>query len=181
LTRNLIHSSYGIILKIRLVDYTLRRRNLAASHNTCSEHRGALELGAGCFWIDYQARIQNRIHARDPPLTVVIDLDLNDRCDIRQEALMRRNPEARSLAMLALSPPGFFCDQLCNVAETTGFPWVGVHRSPIVRILHTLKIDRARVPDQIEWIVERTAPGRMGKLIREALKAECVIYVGHRA
>ncbi len=53
--------------------------------NTCAEHRRALKLGAGCFWIYYQARIQNSIHASDPDLTVVIDLDLNDRCHIRQE------------------------------------------------------------------------------------------------
>ncbi len=64
--------------------------------NTCAEHRRALKLGAGCFWIYYQARIQNSIHASDPDLTVVIDLDLNDRCHIRQETAVRRKPQGRS-------------------------------------------------------------------------------------
>src|SRR5260370_4061140 len=94
---------------------------------------------------------------------------------------MRRNPDTSALAVLALSPPGFFRDYLRNMAQTTGFPWVGLHRSPIVRIFHTLKIDRARVPDQIEQIIERITPGRMCQFIREALNSQSVIDVRHRA
>src|SRR5216684_7089574 len=140
-------SSYRIILKIRLVDYTLRRRNLAASHNTCPEHGGAFELSAGCFWIYYQARIQNRIHTGDSHLTLVIDFDLNNRCHVCQETAVRCNPDASALAVLALSPPGLFPDHLRHMTQTTGFPWIGVQRGSVVWVFHTLKINRARVPD----------------------------------
>src|SRR5579863_1141026 len=37
LRRYLTNSSYRIILKIGLVDHTIRSRNLAALHNTCAE------------------------------------------------------------------------------------------------------------------------------------------------
>src|SRR5713101_5068429 len=121
---NLINSSYRIILKIRLVDCAPRRRNLAASHNTCAEHRGALELSAGCFWIYYQARIQNRIHTGDSHLTLVIDFYLNNRCHVCQETAVRCNPDASALAVLPLSPPRFFRDHLRDSAKTTGFPWI---------------------------------------------------------
>src|ERR1700674_5680191 len=116
LGRHLIDSGYGIVLKIRLVDYALRSRNLAGSHHAGPEHRGTLELGAGRLRIYDQACVEGHIHSGNSHFTLIIDFNFNDRGDIRQEALMRRNPDTSSLAMLALSPPGFFCDQLCNVA-----------------------------------------------------------------
>src|SRR6266481_3583390 len=177
----LCDSSYRIILKIRLVDCALRGRNLAASHNAGPEHRGPLELRASRFRIYHQARIENRIHARDPHLTLIIDFDLNDRGHVRQETAVPRNPDASALAVLALSPSGFFRDHLCNVAQTTGFPWIGLNRTSVIWILHALEIDRARVPDQVEQIVERITSGRMRQFIREALNSKSVIDVGHRA
>src|SRR5260370_28771908 len=94
---------------------------------------------------------------------------------------MRRNPHTSALAVLALSPPGFFRDYLRNMAQTTGFPWIGFHRGSIIRVFHTLKIDRARLPDQIEQIIERITPSRMCQFIREALNSKSVIDVRHRA
>src|ERR1700676_2545144 len=67
------------------------------------------------------------------------------------------------------------------MTKATGFPWIGLHRSTIIRILHTLEIDGPRLSDQIEQIIERIAPGRMGKFIRETLNAKRVIDVCHRA
>src|SRR5260370_33381902 len=45
LGRHLINSSYRIVLKIRLIDYTLGSRNLARSRHTGPENCHALELG----------------------------------------------------------------------------------------------------------------------------------------
>src|SRR6266852_3006632 len=112
-------SSYRIILKIRLVDYTLRRRNLAASHNTCPEHRGALELGASRLWIDHQASIQNRVHARDSHLTFVIDFDFNHRGHVSQEATVCGNPDTSALTVLALCPSRLFGHNLRYAPQTT--------------------------------------------------------------
>src|ERR1700739_725008 len=114
LFRNLINLSYGIILKICLVDDTFRSRDLAGSHNTGPEHRRALELGSSRFWIYYQARIQNGIHARDPHFTLISDFDFNDRCHIRQETTVRGNPDAGSLSVLPLSPSRFLGHHLCD-------------------------------------------------------------------
>src|SRR6202521_352993 len=145
--RHLINSSYGIVLKIRLVDYTFRSRNLARSDNAGPEDRGTLELGARRLRIYDQACVQGHIHSGNSHLTLIVDFDFHYRGDIGQEALMRRNPYPRSLAMLPLSPAGFFRDRLRNMAKTSGFPRIGVHRSPIVRVFHTLKVDCARLPD----------------------------------
>src|SRR5712692_183721 len=71
--------SYRIVLKIRLVDCTLGSRNFAASHDACAEDCGTLELGAGRLRIYDQASIHNRIDTRDPHLTLIIDLDFNNR------------------------------------------------------------------------------------------------------
>src|SRR6266404_6371796 len=147
LFRNLINSSYGIILKIRLVDDTLRSRDLAGSCNTRPEHRGALELGSRRFWIYYQPRIQNRIHAGDPHFTLIIDLHLNDRCHIRQETTVRRNPDASSLPVLPLSPSRFLGHHLCDSPQATGFPRILIHGSSIIRVLHTFEIDGAEYPN----------------------------------
>src|ERR1700723_432702 len=61
LSWHLIDSSYRIILKVRLVDCALRSRNLAASHDAGAEHCSALELGASCFRIYDQPRVQGHI------------------------------------------------------------------------------------------------------------------------
>src|SRR6266478_3942928 len=70
LGRRLSNSSYRIILKIRLVDRTLRSRNLTTSHNAGAEDRGALELGSGRLWIYHQARIQNCVDSRNTNLAL---------------------------------------------------------------------------------------------------------------
>src|ERR1700688_1131079 len=67
------------------------------------------------------------------------------------------------------------------MTKTPGFPWIGLHRGTVVRILHTLEIDGPGLSDQIEQIIERIAPGRMGKFIRETLNPKRVIDVRHRA
>src|SRR5206468_8627446 len=150
LVRSLGNPSNRIILKIRLVDCTLRSGNLAASHNACSEHCGALELCAGSFRIYNQARVQSHINTRDPNLTLIINLNFNDRSYVRQETSVRCNPDASSLSVLALSPSGLFRDHLRNMTQTTGFPGIGIHRSSVIGVLDSLEIDRARVPDKIE-------------------------------
>src|ERR1700737_4181992 len=67
------------------------------------------------------------------------------------------------------------------MTETAGFPWIGLHRSTIIGVIHTFEIDGARIPDQVEQIVEWIAPGRTGKFIRETLDAKRVIDVCYRA
>src|SRR6267378_7252539 len=181
LTRDLINSSYWIILKIRLVDYAFRSRNLSGSHNTGPEYRCAFKLGASRFRIHHQACVQNCIHARNPYLALIINLDLDDRCHIRQKTAVRCNPHTGTLAVLALSPPGFFRDHLRDTSQPTGFPWVSVHRSSVVGVFHTLEIDRSRLSDEIEEIIDRIAASRMRKYIREALNRKSVIDVRHRA
>src|ERR1700730_7566465 len=181
LKRRFVNSSYRIILKIRLVDYTLRSRNLATSHNAGPEHRSPFELGPGGFRIHNQARVQRHIHTGDPHLALTIDFDFNDRGHVRQETAVCRNADDSPLAVLAVPPPGFFRDQLRNTAQTTGFPWIGIHRSPIVWVGHALEIDCARIPDQVEQIVERITPCSMRKFIREALNTKRVIDIRDRA
>src|ERR1700675_3759874 len=66
------------------------------------------------------------------------------------------------------------------MTKAAGFPWIGLHRSTVIRILHTLEIDRPRLSDQIEQIIERIAPGGMRKLVRETLNAKRVIDVCYR-
>src|SRR5260221_11620020 len=88
--------------------------------------------------------------SRNSHLTLIIDLDLNHRGYIRQEAPVRRNSDAGSLSMLTLSPPGFFRDHLRNIAQTAGLPRIGVQRGTIIRVLHALEINSARISDQVE-------------------------------
>src|ERR1700751_558698 len=83
LGRYLINSSHRIVLKIGLIDYPLRSRNLACSPHTGPENCGALELGARRLWIYDQACVQGHIHARNSHLTLIVDFDFNSRGDIR--------------------------------------------------------------------------------------------------
>src|SRR5712672_1487243 len=126
LSRNFIDSSHGVVLKIRLVDGALRRRDLPAAGDAGAKDRGTLELGPRCFRIYHQPRIQNRIHARDAHYALVIYFDFNDRGHVGQETPVRRDAHASALAVLAFSPPGFFRHHLRNVAQTPGFPGIGV-------------------------------------------------------
>src|SRR2546429_3650665 len=48
----------------------------------------------GRLWIHYQARIQYRVHAWDPHLTLIIDFDFDNRCHVGQETAVRRNPRS---------------------------------------------------------------------------------------
>ena len=129
-----------------MVNYTLRRRNLAGSYDAGAEDHGALELGAGCFRIYHQARIHSRIHAGDAHFTLIVDFDFNDRGNVRQETSVRGNPYAAALRVFALSPPGFFRDHLRDMSQTAGFPGVGFKRSSVIRVFDTVEIDRARLP-----------------------------------
>src|ERR1700737_3694241 len=119
-----VDSGFRIVLKIRLVDGALGRRNLPTTRNAGAKDRGALELGAGRFRIHHQAGVQNRIHARNPYFTFIIDLDFNDRGYVCQETAVRRDPDACAFAVLALPPSGFFGDHLRDAAQTPGFPRV---------------------------------------------------------
>src|ERR1700730_5355935 len=65
--------------------------------------------------------------------------------------------------------------------KTSGFPWIGHHRSTVIRIVHTFEIDGPRLSDQIEQITERNSPGRMGKFVRETLNAKRMINICYRA
>src|ERR1700730_7200188 len=67
------------------------------------------------------------------------------------------------------------------MTKAPGFPWIGLHRSTVIGVFHTFEIDGPRLSDQPEQIIERIAPGRMGKFIRETLNAKRVIDVCHRA
>src|ERR1700738_3526635 len=124
LSRSFVDSRCRVVLKIRLVDGTLGRRNLPTTRNAGAKDRGALELGAGRFRIHDQARIQHRIHARNPHFTLIIDLDFNDRGHICQETAVRGNSDACALAVLALSPARFLGHHLRNMAQAPGFPRV---------------------------------------------------------
>src|SRR5260370_40534583 len=97
------------------------------------------------------------------------------------KTFMRRDPDAEALAVFPLSPAIFFRDHLRDVAQTTGLPWISFQRGSIIRVVHTVEIDRARLSDQIEQILEWVAPGGVSEFIREGLNCKPVIDVCHRA
>jgi len=73
---------------------------IAASRHAGAKHCCAFELGPSRFRIYDQARVQSHIHSRNSHLTLIIDLDLNHRGYIRQEAPVRRNSDAGSFPCL---------------------------------------------------------------------------------
>src|SRR5207253_2545311 len=76
----------------------------------------------GRLWIHYQARIQYRVHAWDPHLTLIIDFDFDNRCHVGQETAVRRNPDTSALTVVPLPSSRFFRHHFRDSAQPTGFP-----------------------------------------------------------
>src|SRR5437763_16564039 len=108
------------------------------------------------WWRDSRG-LAARIHPWNFDLALIVHLDFDDRRDVSQKALMRRDTQSRSFAELAFSPRGFLCDHLRDPPQTTGLPRIGIERSAIIWVVHILVIDHARLSNQVEQIREGLA------------------------
>ncbi len=107
-------------------------------------------MRAGDFRINDQAGVHRRVDARNLDLALIVHLDLDDRRDVSQKALMRRDAQPRSLAELAFSPAGFLRHHLGNSPQPARFPRISFKRSTIIRVIYIFEIDRARFANQVE-------------------------------
>ena len=164
-----------------MIDDAFGGGDLSGFGDARAEHRGALELRAGDLRVYDQSSIHCRIHPWNFDLALIVHLDFDDRRDVSQKALMRRDTQTRAFAELAFSPAGFLRHHLGDAAQATGLPRIGIERSSIIWVVHILEIDRARLSNQVEQIIEGIASRCMRELIGKGLHREGVINIGHRA
>src|SRR5215216_3738129 len=64
LKRSFINARHRVIVKIRLLDLALSRRDLAHQGDACAEYRRSFELRLHAVGVDHSARIHRDVYAR---------------------------------------------------------------------------------------------------------------------
>ena len=133
-----------------MVDGAFGGRDLPGFGDARAEHRGALELRAGDLRVNDQSGIHCRIHPWNFDLALIVHFDFDDRRDVSQKALMRRDTQTRAFAELAFPPAGFLRHHLGYPPQPARFPRISFKRSAIIRVIYIFEIDRARFSNQVE-------------------------------
>jgi hypothetical protein len=182
LIRRLVDPCHRVILEVGLLDVALNRRDLVHQGHTRGKHRRAFKLGLHALRMHDEAGIDRQVHTRDAHLPPIVDLDLDNRGYIAEEAAVRGKPERMPLPRLLVPPAGALRHDFDHAPQAGGIHRILAERFPIVGVGRALGlvIDLARAAQHIPKKLDPIAARGDGKLIDEGLD-EGVVNIGHRA
>src|SRR5439155_22832101 len=115
--------------------------------NTGAEHSCALKLGPDTIRMNHFTGIDNRVDARNPDAALAVHLQLDDRCDVAQEATVDGDPEAAAVARLLLRPAGLLRNLLDDATGAACIERVGIR--PVL-LRRRPRFDDTRLPENLE-------------------------------
>ncbi len=82
--------------------------------------------------VHHAAGIDRQVHARDPHLPLLVDLDLHNRGHIAEEAPVRRKAQRMTLARFLVRPAGALRHHFDHAPQAACIHWILVKGFPIV-------------------------------------------------
>lgn len=97
---------HRVVVVVGLLDLAIGCRDLAHQGDARGEDRGAFKLHLHALRVHHAAGIHHQVHARDPHLPLLVDLDVDHRGHIAEKTPMRRKAQRTTLPWLFVRPAG---------------------------------------------------------------------------